>query len=130
MQNADGFWDRAERGWVLICGQNADGFCAVFRTRMGSELGGGSREQDCLKVAIRNRQYVRPVIRNDVDSRPNRSVALIEIVIQVRWHSVRQEAIHRGSKWCANGGIRVWEKDDQRRDLTEIAIQVMTIKIH
>ena len=51
VQNADGF-----------CGQNADGFCAVFRTRMGSELGGGSREQDCLKVAIRNRQYVRPVI--------------------------------------------------------------------
>ena len=64
--------------------------------------------------------------RNDVDSRPNRSAVLIEIVIQVRWHSVRQEAIHKGTSGAQMGQSEF----GRRRDLIEIVIQVITIKIH
>ena len=64
--------------------------------------------------------------RNDVDSRPNRSVALIEIVIQVKWHSVMQEAIYRRA---SDGQMRESEFEG-RRDLIEIVIQVITIRIH
>ena len=63
-------------------------------------------------------------------SRPNRSAersaVLIEIVIQVRWHSVMQEAIYRGA---SDGQMRESEVE-RRRDLIEIVIQVITIKIH
>ena len=78
------------------------------------------------EVAIRNRQYVRPVITGTMLSRPNRSAVLIEIVIQVRWHSVVQEAIYRR----ASGGQMRESEFEGRRNLIEIVIQVITIMIH
>ena len=87
------------------------------RTRMGSVLGGGCNQEPAVCQAGDN--------RNDVDSRPNRSVALIEIAIQVRWHSVIQEAIQRGA---SDEQMRESEFEG-RRDLIEIVTQAITIKI-